>query len=250
VTKTRGKGAVFLHSDAFTGTTGSVDGDSTAYVMLGHPGKGSWKVQPMAGSSPIDHLATARASQQPIITGKVAGSGDSRKLNFAAKSVPAGNDVTFVEYGKGVAQRIGTTGKAKGKLSFKPALGAAGERKVVAIVSEDGMPRDRIVVDKFAASKPVLLAAPEVKADPKPGKLVATWKGVAGATKYLVTVDLGDGRRLRNLLPSSARTYTAPELRESVTAKVTVQPFDDRGVPGKVGADAATAPAHFVDINF
>jgi hypothetical protein len=218
--------------------------------MLGHPGKGVWKVQPMAGSAPIDHLATARASQQPIITGEVAGSGDSRKLSFNTKSVPAGNDVTFLEYGKGVAQRIGAPSKAKGKLSFKPALGAAGPRQVVAIVSEDGMPRDRIVVDKFAASKPELLAAPKVSADPKSGKLVTNWKGVAGATKYLVTIDLGDGRTLRNLLPGSARTYTAPDLRESAKVKVTVQPFDGRGVPGKVGADAATAPANFTAIDY
>jgi hypothetical protein len=89
-----------------------------------------------------------------------------------------------------------------------------------------------------------------VNLDPKTGKLATAWTAVPGAAKYLVTVDLGDGRTRRTLLPGSAHSYAAPRLLSGAKAKATVQAYDSRGVPGKIGTDKVTAPTQTLELLF
>jgi hypothetical protein len=84
------------------------------------------------------------------VDGAVKGGRDDLTFSWRLKQVPD-QVVTFVEEGDEIAQILARTSEAKGTLAFDPAAGPTRNREIVAVVEQNGMPRERIVVAKFTA---------------------------------------------------------------------------------------------------
>jgi hypothetical protein len=118
--------------------------------------------------------------------------------------------VTFVERGPKTAHVLGVAkpGKCRqsvkgerkvacGRLTFAPARGGAGKRRIVAIVEQDGRPREEITVATYVAPKDRLPGAPRLlRARRQGASVMVRWQSVAGAKGYNAIVSTSDGRRL------------------------------------------------------
>lgn len=122
----------------------------TTTFLIDTPTAGTWRATTAAGSVPVAAMAAAQWLPDPQITATVTGSGASRTLSWNLTPL-AGQTVTFAERGADSTATITTTSAATGQVVFTPAAGAAGTREIVAVVEQDGMPRDEIVVGSYAA---------------------------------------------------------------------------------------------------
>ena len=199
-------------------------------IRLEAPPAGTYTVTGAAGPI-ITALAVANGRPEPEVTGKVSGSGAGRILNFKVKRIP-GQEVTFAEQGKGVKDVIGVSSQSNGVLRFKPALGVGRKRTVVAIVTQDGVPREEIEVAKFVAP-PSLPGRPQGVALKRKGKkLVVSWKRAPGASRVAVSWALADGRRQAKIV-KKGRRLTIPEVPGIDSGKVEVAGLRRDNVAGK-----------------
>ena len=128
------------------------------------------------------------------MTGRVTAAAGKRILSFDLKRIK-GQEVDFAEQGKGVKDVISVSAQGNGALRFKPALGAGRKRTVIAIVTQDGVPREEIEVEKFVAP-PSLPGRPQgVTLTRKGTKLVVGWRSAPGASRVAVSWALADGRQ-------------------------------------------------------
>ncbi len=119
-------------------------------VLVDHPSAGTWTATLQDDSAPLASAQGAKGLPAPDVTGTVSGSGLSRSLAWTL-APRAGQVVTFVETAGDVSHELGRTSLASGTLAFTPAAGAAGTRKVVAEVVQDGVPRASIDLGTFEA---------------------------------------------------------------------------------------------------
>ena len=118
------------------------------YVTLVEPAAGSWTVSAAPGSPAIDTVRVARPLPDAGATGSVGGSGDSRSLVYRITPIE-GQTVTFVERWRGGSGVLGDASGTTGTLRFAPAPGAGGRRTVVAVVSQNGLPRAEVPVTTY-----------------------------------------------------------------------------------------------------
>ncbi len=165
-------------------------------IAIMRPSGGRWKVIVEDGSSPITSLKVAHAHGGPEDRGdrgrqgppafaallrRAASRPGRRRSSSAARAPPA---------------RSARAG-ARGELKFSPAAGAAERREIVAIVEQDGMVSDQIVVARYqapSASKPGIVR--QVRTARRGSTLKVTWKPASLADKHVVTVALSNGRRV------------------------------------------------------
>jgi hypothetical protein len=69
-------------------------------------------------------------------------------LRWRGKGV-AGHVLRFREVGGGVNRLLGTGRKNRGRLRFKPAAGAKGPRRIIAVAERGGVPRTTLRVARF-----------------------------------------------------------------------------------------------------
>ncbi|MBO9531505.1 MAG: PKD domain-containing protein [Solirubrobacteraceae bacterium] len=189
-------------------------------VAVLRPSAGDWKVIVEDGSVPVTSLKVAGAIAKPKIDVQVSGKGASRKLTYAVTKDPS-QTVSFIERGPSTAGTIGAAGKLAGALTFTPAGGAGEKREIVAIVEQDGMVTDQLVVGHYRAPKvfrPGLVKG--VKTSRRGTRLAVSWKAAAGAERYVVTLTLSDGRRVVRQVANRSLTLrtTARAKRVSVRA--------------------------------
>jgi hypothetical protein len=169
--------------------------EPVTYVVLVRPKGGRWTASTSDGA-PIASVLTADGLPQPKVRVKLAKAGAKRVLRYTVKPLP-GQQVRFVETGRGASQDLGVAKGASGALRFRPAAGPGGKRTIVAQVIQDGLPRAALTVARFTVPAPPKVAAPRrVKLRRSGAKLLATWKPARGAARYSVTVKLSDGRNL------------------------------------------------------
>ena len=125
----------------------------TNVIALRSPRAGTWRVGTAPGSVAITSVASARGYPAPTLKAHVTGSGHRRSLHYAVTRRP-GLSVAFAEQGGRVFRMIGTARGSKGTLRFAPAVGAAGRRSIYAIVTESGVPRERVKVAGYTAPAP------------------------------------------------------------------------------------------------
>ncbi len=128
-----------------------VDDDTNETILLvDKPAAGTWIVSLQNGSSPLKSASSAKGLDQPEVSASVNGTGATRSLNWNLKAVP-GQVVRFVENAGDTSAVILETSEASGSFEFKPAVGVAGERTIVAEIVQDGLPRDSIQVATYEA---------------------------------------------------------------------------------------------------
>lgn len=207
------------------------DSTSTTYVAVARPSGGTWRIAADPGSAPIASATEARALPPVSVRAKVGGRGLRRTLRYTVKPAP-GQKVTFAESTAKVAHVIGTARGRHGTLRFAPGQGPAGTRKIVAEVSQRGLPRAERVVARYRAPGPLRLAKPRgIRFRRVAGALRVTWRAVKGGRGYEVLVTTINRRR--ELFRVRGRRVTVTRVLKRDRAVVKITPLDAMHRPGR-----------------
>jgi hypothetical protein len=209
----------------------------TTYVLLSSPKPGRYTVSERAGSK-IAKLRVAQGLPAWSLKVRVTGNGRARVLEYTSSKL-GNRTVELFERAGGAFSRIGPAAGPRGTIRFTPAAGPAGRRNIVALVSLDGVPSGERVVGSYANHGQGGLGRPaRLRVTRGFSTLGAGWDSVAGAARYVVRVQLDDGRQLTFVRPPGKRTVRVAGLRPATTGTVTVQAL---GADGRRGP-LATAP--------
>lgn len=204
--------------------------DRSTWVLLPKKAAGAWTITPSAGSA-IASVRAAHGLPEPDVRARVTGKGRKRALAYSVKPLP-GQVVRFVERGPQTAHVLGTARAATGRLPFRTADGPAGARTVVAVVENEGTVRKEITVARFRAPRPTTPARPRgLRVTRVRGGLALRWKRVPGARRYVVGVDVSDGRRLA--LTARKASLRIPRVAATTTARVRVAALTAANTVGK-----------------
>jgi hypothetical protein len=223
--------------------------DNTTSVMVAHPAAGEWKIEPHADSAPITEVDRAFSEAEPTLGAGVGGSGYRRTLGYAYAPNP-GQKVTFVERGERTTQILGVAreGRCKaeaggvdtdrkmacGQLKFTPGHGPAGKRQIVAMIEQDGRPRDEKVVATYTAPKDRLPARPRLLRARRAGNAVLVrWAAVPGANGYTASVTTSDGRRLSFAPASAQKAIRVAGVGRDTTLRIALRALRVDGAVGR-----------------
>jgi hypothetical protein len=231
-----------------------VQRNSTTYVMIPRPMAGTWTVTAAPGSQPITLVRAARGFARPHVVARVTGHGHDRGLSYRVPARP-GLGITFAEQARGVYHVLGDARGARGTFRFSPADGPAGERTILAIVSEGGTPRERLAIARYSAPGPLSPGRVRaVRLFVRGRRFVLSFGSAANADRYLVRLTASDGRHLVRLI-GRAHRISLPALGYGDTLTVTVTGVSSTGRRGvavhkratwtsRVLACAQLPPAH------
>ena len=121
----------------------------TTYVFLRRPRGGAWRIRPLAGA--ITRVDTARRLPDPRVRGKVTTRGKRRQLVWSARRI-RGQRIAIVDRTPtGVVTLQRSTSRHRGRIRFKPSVGAA-RHTIEAQVVQDGVPRARLKIARYRVS--------------------------------------------------------------------------------------------------
>jgi hypothetical protein len=201
--------------------TTRVDELGQAFVVINRPRPGRWSVTQLGGA-PIADIDTSLPVRRPRVRGRVAGGGARRTLRYRVRGI-SGQRIVFLERAQGVAHRIGVARKKSGRIRFRPARRGGSRRTIVAQVSQDGMPRANVRVDRFKA--PTVGRRPgsvRISAGRSGRASVVRWTKACRAARYYVTVRYR-GRAMRRGFFAHRRSLRLGQLRRGARVRVTVQ---------------------------
>lgn len=186
-------------------------------------GGGTWTITPVQGSPAITSFEYRNGVGRARVKARVSG-GHGKPYVLAYKlRFRRGQQVTFVERARDVYHVIGQATGKSGTLSFKPALGPAGRRQLIAQVTLAGEPDGSIVAGSYRApGTPRAGAARKLRLGHKHGALTVSWTPGANTGDAVVQLVLSDGRRLLVHVRRGRHTLTLPRVQGQVGAQVTV----------------------------
>jgi hypothetical protein len=177
---------------------------------------GAWTIEPAPGSPPITSVGLSHELAPPSITAHVGGSGSRRVLRYRARVAP-GTRITFLEQGNGGSTVIGSASAGRGAIPFTPSTARSGPRTIIAaLVSADGTPQPSVRVTTYSAAPPRPGRPGRVRVRRSAAALTITFKPASGAAEHLVTVHLGDGRRLMFVLKGARHKLVVPGVPRKV----------------------------------
>ncbi|HWI75417.1 MAG TPA: hypothetical protein VNT55_25875, partial [Baekduia sp.] len=210
--------------------------DGTTLVAVRKPASGTWRLR-SDGTFPVAGVRYAKGLPKPRVHASVKRRGTRRTLSWSLTPLP-GQKVTFVESGKDVHHAIKTTGARRGRVTFTPARGSAGVRKVEALVQQNGRPRATLTVASFRAPAALSPARPrKLKAVRKGTRVTISWTAPRAGFRHAVHITLPDGRQLVRIIPAGRRSTVLTGVAKTAIVKVSV-----RGLTaGNARGPAATA---------
>ena len=215
-------------------------GNDTTYIMVRRPGGGTWTVSAAPGSATITSVREARGYAPPKVHARVSGHGASRHLAYSLTSRP-GVSVSFAERAHREYHVLGTAHGRRGTLRFVPGAGTEGTRRIYAIVSENGVPRETIAVAAYRAPGPVTPGRVSRLRVRRHGRRFAvSFSSATGAVYYLVHVTGSDGRHLLDIIRGRRHTLTLPVIGYHDQLRVNVTGVSALGRRGR----AATVRSH------
>jgi hypothetical protein len=159
-------------------------------VGLQNDRPGTYTVTAMPGSVPFTVTENATDPPDARVTGSVTGTAAStqRVLTYDVRPRPD-QSVTFLDVGQGGAAKVigRVNGGGRGHIRFSSAPGR-GRRTVEAQFSLTGVPAERMKVTSYRPPVPELDRPRPVHVTRRKGTLAVTWRHVAGAARYEVTV--------------------------------------------------------------
>lgn len=192
------------------------------YLTVARPRGGVWRIEEAGGSPPIASVARAGPLPRRPVRARVGGRGHRRVLRYTIDPTLGGR-VSFFESGGrgGPSSPIGTARGTRGALRFTPAEGPAGARRIYAVMESRGLPRGTRAVARYRAPGPLRPGRVRPRVRRRGDALVVSWRRVAGARRYVVGLQTGDGRgrtwdtRRRRVVARgvSARTRALVEVR-------------------------------------
>ena len=201
---------------------------NTTYVVLFSPAAGQWSVTPEPGTPAPLSIRTADARPAVQVKARIRGSGAHRILAWKLRPQP-GQRVQFVQRGAGGDRVIATTTRARGRVRFAPTLAAARSRTVVALVTENGLPRSQFVVAHFKAPAPVRLRAVR-KLRLRGARL--RWPSTVRRRQLFMMLGTANGATFSTV--SRHASLRVPRSMRGRTLTVTVSALNAVGQPGAV----------------
>ncbi len=212
--------------------------DNTEYFLVDKPAKGTWTLQPLDGSPAVADVKIAQAQADPQITATLHHSGRSYTLRYQWKKTP-GQTVTFVEKAPGGERMVGKAKGATGTLRFTPSDAHGTRRTIIAQVELNGRPQANVDMARYTAA-PTRLAKPaDVRIRRSGNGVKLSWKAVVGASGYLVSAKISDGRRLVIPVHGAKRVTVISSVAKTETVEVQVSALRRGGLPG-----AHSRPVH------
>ncbi len=206
--------------------------EHATYVIVRDPAPGVWEVSTADGSPDLVAVGQASALPDPRIKASVGGRGHSRTLDYTMRKVK-GQSVQFFERGGRTSQRLATVSDARGRIRFQPAPGPSGTRSIVAIVQQDGAPREEQKVTTYRAPGPLKPGRTgRVSIERTAAKAVVTWARAPRAARWQVVATVSDGRRWSVAL--DRRRLVLPSVFRSKTVRVQVRAVSGAQVLGPV----------------
>lgn len=217
--------------------------DGTTDVLLMHPAAGVWTVHGAAGARSVPtRVDRAKMEAPPTLGAAVSGAaGAASRRVQVAYAVPAGTSVRLVERARGISQTIASSLHGRpcagapmrpgsggqhalcARLSFRPSQGPGGTRKIQAIVTRKGVPLLQQDIASFRVAK---LRLPSrvgpLRARRGAGIIQIAFPRSKGASRYLVTASLTDGRELTYDLAASCQAVVIGQVPAGVGAVVKV----------------------------
>jgi hypothetical protein len=191
---------------------------NTTLIAINHPAAGPWNVSENPGSAPLDTVAFARGLPPANVKAQVAGRGRNRTLTYRA--VPArGRTITFVERGARTYHILGGARGAHGRIRFRLDDGRAGRRQIVAVIAQDGIQTQSVVVARYSAPRPQPLPRPtRIRVSHRGYTLNVTWRPVPRTVSYEVLVKSSDGGQTMQIVRGHSATVVGvePGLRGTV----------------------------------
>ncbi len=197
---------------------------SATVFYLAKPLAGTYKVEALPGGVPVAGARVAQGLPPVKVSASVTrGRGRARTLRYRVAAIK-GQVVTFSELRPGVAGKvIGTAKGTRGTLRFTPADGKAGQRKIVALVEQDGAPRSQVTVGTYTAPGPLRPGRPRFARVKRSGtSLRVSWGPSANATGYAIRATLNDGRRQLFVVGRKVRSLRIPAVSGQFSGRITV----------------------------
>ncbi len=206
-----------------------------------HPSRGPWTITPLPGSAQIAQVSYANALAPPKVATSVSGRGRTRTLSYRIRP-REGQQVTFAERSNAVFHILGQASATRGTLRFTPASGPAGHRQIEALISVSGVHEPPIVVGGYTAPGPSRAGRPgRVRLTRSGSTLKIGWGRASGASSYLATVSLSDGRQASFKRPAGTLTLSVPMVSLSTSARVRVMAMTAAGTVGPAAVASVAA---------
>ena len=189
------------------------------YLAIDKPARGNWKIQALPGSVPVTRVRSSVALAPLRIRARVSGHGAQRTVRYQiGHRGPA--SIAFYEQGRTSRKRIGTARGSRGRLRLRPAVGAGGTRRVVAVISRFGHPVQARRVAAFRTGRVRLPRAQRVRIARHGSNRVVSWRGPPG--RYVVEVRTSDGRHLRYVSTGNRHRVTVDMVPRRVRVRANV----------------------------
>jgi hypothetical protein len=205
-------------------------------IELRRPQPGNWAVAALAGSPAIAAVSYRSGQPAPQIKVTAGVLGRRYALHYDIQQRP-GQQVVFAERGSQLFHVIGHATGDSGTLAFTPAIGNARQRRIVAIITQDGLPQHELTVGHYTAPTEQQLGPPQhVRVIRHGDELVIEWTHSADAAGYLAGVTLSDGRHVLLHVAGSSGRVVLRHVFAGVTGTVTVAGI---GSDGRIGESAS-----------
>jgi hypothetical protein len=224
--------------------------ERATHVLIVEPQAGTWTLETQPGSSPIADVRRAETAEPPTVVAGVGGRGSSRVLGYAYAA--EAHEITFVERSDDRSEAK-VLGRAKGRpcrgekdapkdrdrplcgrLRFTPAEGAAGRRKIYAVVSNDGIAGDERLVATYRAAGDRRPPRPrDLRLRRRGSTVIVTWRGPAALRQDDVRVALGSGQETLRIHTGVRNRVALPGIRRQMRVRVTVIARDAKLRPSR-----------------
>ena len=168
-------------------------------------------------------------------------------------SIPAGLAVAFAEQTGSSLRVIGHAHAGGGTIRFRPAFGPAGRRKLVALITDNGLPSPAKALGSFVAPRPPRPGRAK-KLRVSAGKRALSFSFVppANSAHTLLRIVATDGRHLQQIVTPRTRRGSVPVIgfRDGITVTVIgLGPDGSRGPAVKASArQVIHRPRRLVDV--
>lgn len=212
------------------GYVAEAPGSNAAWVVLNKPQGGDWSIEPNAGSPPISELLVSNGYEPAQVKRARVRRG---RISYRISDLGSGQKVIFRESGKFGVNVIGATTRSRGTIRFKPAKGPGGKRKVVALISRDGLITDRKQIGSYKAPSPPRPGpVKRLRARRSGSKLTVSFRPSPSATRTTVHVTGKHGVALAKLVGGHGKKATFGGVRWVSRLKVAVRSFSRDGRAG------------------
>jgi hypothetical protein len=236
-----------LHNDASTYHDEDVDMRHTTLVLIRNPQKGDYTITAKDGSAPIEAISHADAIGAETAKAGVASSRSGKRqklLSLRAKLGP-GAEMVVTEEGRNLSHKIAEVqgrasneaGAAAAKpisraIRFTPAAGDREVRRIVGVISRDGIPQKRIVLGRYkapGAAKAGRVGRLRVKRSTT--RLVVRFRPARNAVRHVIRATL-NGHVTERVVGKKARKVVLSTALARKGGKVTVRAIGPLSLPG------------------